>query len=176
MIIFAIEGNCNNVDWFGSAVSQDNLRVVKMTLETTQLLCTALNVLSEDKVTPYKSAHVNHPCSKWARASSANWKQLYYHALCLCSEYTRRFGKTHKCDDVLSKIFRKFLENKHLFELDVPTDLPLCMPDEYKDQNDIVGSYRRFWCSKPNIVYPEQKIPSWFKQQRQLPYKIISEV
>lgn len=41
--------------------------VIKMILESAQLLCTALNVVAGQQVTPYKSTHVNHPCSIWVR-------------------------------------------------------------------------------------------------------------
>ena len=45
MNIFAIDGNekTGEIDWFKSAKSQDNYRVVKMILESCQILSTALN-------------------------------------------------------------------------------------------------------------------------------------
>ena len=43
MNIFAIEGKGNNIDWVKSAQSLDNYRVVKMILESCQMLCTAIN-------------------------------------------------------------------------------------------------------------------------------------
>jgi hypothetical protein len=72
MNIFAIEKtNCGDIDWEASAKSLDNYRVVKMILESTQMICTTINLLYGDKVTPYKNAHVNHPSTKWVRASSS---------------------------------------------------------------------------------------------------------
>ena len=36
--------------------------VVKMILESAQMLCTVVNEISGGQVTPYKSTHKNHPC------------------------------------------------------------------------------------------------------------------
>ena len=82
-----------------SAETLDDKRVVKMCLETAQLLCTAVNQLGG--TAPYKSTHVNHPCSVWARQSLGNWKWLLRHGKALCAEYTSRFGRTHKCENIM---------------------------------------------------------------------------
>ena len=101
MNIFAIEGTNNQIDWVQSAKSLDNYRVVKMILESCQMLCTAINDQHGEKVTPYKNAHLNHPSTKWVRASSANFECLVEHTLAMLEEYTERFGKIHKCAGVL---------------------------------------------------------------------------
>lgn len=172
MNIFAIEqNNDGTIDWVGSATSQDNLRVVKMALESCQMLCTNLNHLYGEKVSPYRSCHLNHPSTKWARESSANFLLLVKHTEALLAEYTLRFGKIHKCQGVLEQVME--LYDKSLFDLHTVTPLPLCMPDEYKSDN-IVESYRRFYASKPKVRYPSAKIPSWFKDYRgDLAYEII---
>ena len=85
-----------------SARYLDNKRVIKMALESTQMLCSALNLAGG--TTPYKTAHKNHPCSIWARQSRANWLWLYDHAIALCNEYTLRYGKIHKCESILNNI------------------------------------------------------------------------
>jgi hypothetical protein len=79
-----------------SAKALDDKRVVKMILESAQMLSTAIN-LSNMSQAPYKSTHVNHPCSVWARTSKANFRWLLTHFLALCHEYTARYGKEHKC-------------------------------------------------------------------------------
>jgi hypothetical protein len=172
MNIFAIEHDqAGNIDWVKSATSQDNLRVVKMALESCQMLCTNLNYLYGDKVSPYRSCHLNHPSTKWARESSANFLLLVKHAQALLDEYTRRFNKIHKCQGVLDRVIE--LYDKSMFDKHKPTPLPLCMPDEYKS-NNIVESYRKFYAQKPKIRYPKSKIPNWFDQHRGgLEYDII---
>lgn len=85
-----------------SAKFLDDKRVVKMCLETAQMLCAALN--EQGVITPYKTTHRNHPCNVWARASLSNWQWLLAHGIALCDEYTARYGKVHKCRAVLDEI------------------------------------------------------------------------
>ncbi len=163
MNIFALEGNNSNIDWVKSGKSQDNYRVVKMILESCQMLCAALNELSGEQIAPYRTTHKNHPSTKWVRASSANFESLVEHTMAMLEEYTERFGKIHKCGAVLEKCVD--LYNPSLFPLQEATPLPLAMPDEFKSDN-IVESYRKFYASKPRIRYPQDKIPEWFKKHR----------
>ena len=164
MNIFAIEGTSTRIDWRKSARSLDNYSVVKMILESCQMLCTTLNLLYDDKVTPYRNAHKNHPSTKWVRESSANFQYLVEHTEAMIAEYESRFpGKVHKCKAVLETC--KSLYKPELFASNEPTQLPMCMPDEFKSDN-IVESYRRFYAAKPRMRYPEAKIPRWFRQYR----------
>ena len=61
MNIFAIEGDTETgaIDWEKSAQSQDNLRVVKMILESCQILSTVLN--EQGMKAPYRSFNPKHP-------------------------------------------------------------------------------------------------------------------
>ena len=171
MNIFAIEGSGIQIDWVKSAQSQDNYRVVKMILESCQMLCTTLNELSGEQVTPYRSTHKNHPSSKWVRESAGNFLDLVKHTSALIKEYEHRFNKTHKCQRVLSACLEIY--DPDLFPQLESTLLPLCMPDEYKSPS-IVESYRRFYASKPRMRYPKEKIPRWFNKYRNnVEYQII---
>jgi len=165
MNIFAIEGDpaTNSIDWIKSAQSQDNYRVVKMILESCQMLCTTINILSDAHVAPYKSTHKGHPSTKWVRASSANFEALVEHTTAMIEEYQARFGKVHKCTAVLDKCLK--LYDASLFPEHEPTPLPLAIPPEFRSDN-IIESYRRFYASKPRMRYPANKIPSWFKEYR----------
>lgn len=87
---------------YRSAVNLDNKRVVKMVLESAQMLSTAINEHGRGKVTgPYKSTHVNHPCNVWARETRANYVWLLEHFEGLCEQYQVRYNKTHKCSQYL---------------------------------------------------------------------------
>lgn len=88
-----------------SAAYLDDKRVVKMCLETAQLLCGAINVVAGEQVTPYKTSHKNHPCSIWTRQTLSNWMWLYRHGKALAAEYTARYGKTHKCEAIMDEVF-----------------------------------------------------------------------
>ena len=172
MNIFAIEKTTSgDIDWEASAKSLDNYRVVKMILESTQMICTTINLLYGDKVTPYKNAHVNHPSTKWVRESSSNFIDLVIHTLSMIEEYKERFGnKSHKSAIALNKALE--LYDPDMFPTQSSTPLPLCMPDEFIT-NDPVESYRRFYCSKPRMRYPKDKIPNWFEDMRKAVFEII---
>ena len=78
-----------------AAKVQYNKHVVKMILESAQMLCTAHHVYgnAEQKLNvPYKQAHLNHPSTIWARQCRANYRWLYLHMLALGNEYTKRYG------------------------------------------------------------------------------------
>ena len=76
-----------------------------------------------------------------------------------------------KCKAVLVKI--KELYKPERFERREPTQLLLAMP-EYFRSNNVVKSYRKYYASKPNMRYPENKIPIWFeKYRRGKPYAIL---
>ena len=95
-----------------SAASQPDKMLVKMPLETAQMLSTAHRVLDGDEYADanglYKTAYKNHPCTIWARESSANYLWLYEHFIALGKEYTYRYGKEHasitKLAEPLSKV------------------------------------------------------------------------
>lgn len=74
--------------------------VVKMPLETAQMLCTALARHGVTD-TPYKPCFQNHPCTKWAGDTMGNYIWLARHGLALCAEYTRRYGREHRCQAVI---------------------------------------------------------------------------
>ena len=171
MNIFAIEQTpTGDVDWVKSARSQDNYRVVKMILESCQMLCTTINLQHGEQVTPYRTTHAKHPSTIWVGQSSANFQRLIEHTLAMLEEYTERFNKIHKCTGVLEKIID--LYDPSLFPRYDDTPLPLCMPDEFKT-NSIVESYRKFYASKPRMRYPTEKIPAWWDQYRELPFQEI---
>ena len=88
-----------------AAKYQYNKHVVKMILETAQLLCTAHHELGTNIDIPYKATHKNHPSAIWVRSSAEAYMWAYEHMLALGKEYTKRYGKEHltiaKCRDVL---------------------------------------------------------------------------
>ena len=71
--------------------------VIKMILESGQMLCSA----HEQGKAPWKRSHYNHPCTIWARTTKENYRWLATLGLELCAEYTRRYNKHHKSENVL---------------------------------------------------------------------------
>ena len=56
-----------------AAQVQYNKHVVKMILESAQMLCAAHHVLGSKLDIPYKIAHKNHPSTIWTRECAANY-------------------------------------------------------------------------------------------------------
>ena len=100
--------------------------VIKMILESTQMLCTALHRHGVDA--PYKPTHRNHPCTLWAGDSLANWKWLRRLALALNDEYRYRFGDRgdHSSAVVARDLQPPPIENVGL------TEFAQAMPEKYR--------------------------------------------
>ncbi len=116
--------------------------VVKMVLETAQLLSGPYSELENTPMGIYRKTHYNHPCSVWVRQSTGNYSWLVTYGTELAKEYRRRYGRFHKSADVILECHRK----KDL--LNIPegdfTDPPQCMPEEYR-QEDSVEAYRAYY-------------------------------
>ena len=121
--------------------------VVKMILESAQMLCAAHHILGNPDDVPYKLAHKNHPCTIWVRENSLHYDWLYEHMMALGDEYTARYGKTHmsinKC-----KHLDIHPENIPHEEFEQP---PQCMPDKYKDKCSI-QAYWNYYIGEKHVV------------------------
>ena len=132
-----------------AAQYQYNKHVVKMILETAQLLCTAHIILDGEAAdVPYKATHKNHPSAVWVRESAENYMWAYEHMIALGKEYTKRYGKTHltilKCRDVLYT-FPKAIDYQAFVQP------PQCMPDEYKSDCS-VDAYWNYYENEKHTV------------------------
>jgi|TARA_R110002153_G_scaffold44828_1_gene126468 hypothetical protein len=133
-----------------AAKLQYNKHVVKMILESAQMLCTAHHcIMGDDADVPYKIAHKNHPSTIWVRQSGENYSWLYYHMMALGEEYTKRYGKKHlsitKCEDKLAILPGGILETGL-------TKMPQCMPDEYKDECSIQAYWNYYIGEKHSVA------------------------
>ena len=136
--------------------------VVKMPLETAQLLCTARHELGEDADTiPYRKTHANHPCGVWARESSSNYIWLCQFGLELCKEYTHRYGKVHKCQAVIENCIEN-TPDPNIFTYLELTEFPQAMDDEYK-LNDPVLAYRNYYNGAKSHLHSwkNRQAPNW---------------
>ena len=138
--------------------------VVKMILETAQLLCGVHHITNQitNQIThqiPYKLSHKNHPCAIWTRESLSNYLYLCDLGLELCKEYTYRYGKRHKSQDVIEwcVINKPNISDKGF------TEPPKAMPDEYK-VSDVIQSYRNYYlgAKKSFAVWKNREAPEWF--------------
>jgi hypothetical protein len=151
--------------------------VVKMILESTQLLYTAHHehggthmiqvsapVCASTGNRGYRSTHKNHPSALWTRASLAHYYWLISLAKDLVLEHEFRFApkKPHAC-----------LEHLEWLEQNPPPDLEEtrwirdptpAMPDEYKSE-DVLESYRKYYsvAKKDLLKYTKRHLPHIFK-------------
>ena len=138
-----------------AAKVQYNKHVVKMILESAQMLCTAHHHYGNGDNVPYKKAHYNHPSTIWVRDNIENYAWLYRHMLALGEEYTKRYGKTHltinKCKEPLSKA-----------PPGMPwlgfTQPPQCMPDEFKDECSVKAYWNYYIGEKYTVANKNEKI------------------
>ena len=150
-----------------SAQAQPDKMLVKMPLETAQMLCTAHRELDGDKyadeVGLYKRAYWNHPCTVWARESSANYFWLYKHFLALGKEYTFRYGKTHNSVDKLARALFKQPDNIKRIGM---TPLAQAMPDKYKN-DDPIKAYRDYCINEKHYAKWEKgrAMPNWWHRE-----------
>jgi len=121
--------------------------VVKMILESAQMLSTAHRVCDgdeyADKIGLYKMAHKNHPSTKWVRSNPFHYLWLYHHMVGLMNEYTHRYGKVHATERIksgLEPVPKQMLENTFTDFIDPPQ----CMPEECKHE-DTVFAYQTYY-------------------------------
>lgn len=137
--------------------------VVKMILETAQLLCGAHHLTEQvtDQI-PYKLSHKNHPCSIWVRESLSNYLYLCELGLALCEEYTYRYEKRHKSQDIIEWciINKVKVRDKGL------TTPAKAMPEEYKVE-DVIQSYRNYYLGAKSsfTTWKKREIPFWFSEK-----------
>ena len=153
--------------------------VVKMILEYSQLLSTAHRVLDGVQYTDtssgraikrwklqgdaeqelYKATHVNHPSAVWVRQSEANYRWLVSLLSELCKEYTYRYGKVHKCEEI--GLVDLLYINSPRGIADKPFTEPTpAMPEEYVVGGDSLESYREYYRKA------KRKLFSWKKRER----------
>lgn len=135
--------------------------VVKMILESAQLLSTAHHLCGEGG--PYKLTHQNHPSAIWTRENSNHYSWLYCLMLALGKEYEYRYGRIHKTikdhADTLWKAPSALKAGKW-------QDPPLAMPDHCKKET-VVESYRNYYLTeKLNLMkYTKREIPQWIRSK-----------
>ena len=161
--------------------------VVKMILESAQMLCTAHRVQDGEMVvgksatgrkrTTYKHPNSNmdkilygagwlkHPSCIWVMDSAYNYMWLYKHMMALGDEYTKRYGKVHLTIEKLGDLLKDPPKNSPLNKKGY--DATPAMPDECKIPGDVVGSYRKYYIMKKKRFATWRApavIPEWYQK------------
>ena len=164
-----------------AAQSLVDKHVVKMILESAQLLSTAHRVIDGENYLAktsngrsikrwelpddredvlYKATHMNHPSAKWARQSVQNYLWLVDHFFGLMDEYTYRYGKIHKCKGDLSYMLQSPPHGLEDYEM---TLMPSAMDEKYIISGDPVDNYRNYYkMGKVHLHrWTKREMPEW---------------
>lgn len=115
--------------------------IVKMPLESAQVLSTVKRLYGDTDEQLYKITHVKHPLVKWTYDCIENYLFHYTFFIAMCHEYTLRYHKTHVAQIKLEHILKIPPSGMPSKTFTWP---PLCMGETYHS-NDPVFSYRVFY-------------------------------
>ena len=141
--------------------------VVKMILESAQMLCTAHRVLDGDDYADryglYKMVHKNHPSTIWARSGGLNYSWLYDHMRGLMQEYTYRYGKIHATE----RLNMGLSSRPQNMDDDAPfTDPPQCMPDYCKGEDTVLAYQNYYILEKSGFArWTKRETPVFFVEK-----------
>lgn len=157
-----------------------NKHVVKMIVESCQLMSTAHHVLDGQTITRtakngrkfgtyehvrpgfkfLRCTMMNHPCTIWTRSSKQAYYWLWEHTHELLKVYKVRYEKVHAYDDMVQYSL-----------VHAPTKISDCrmppfaqaMPEQYKNA-DAVTAYRNYYIGEKSRFarWPLGKIPKWY--------------
>jgi len=170
-----------------AAQLQCDKHVVKMVLESAQMLSTAHRMLDgtvekrpsksgkrmvnyykhPDPVMDeqlYKAVHFNHPCTVWTMQTTANYRWHYTHFIALCNEYKYRYGKEHLTDTKMRRVLAKYPDNLPRKKL-TPFALAMQHQPQCINRDDPVQSYKDYYITKQSnfkMVWSKREIPEWF--------------
>ena len=173
-----------NTDPTTAATNLPDKLLVKMVLETAQILCTAHRELDGDQYADrhnlYKAAYTHHPAVKWVQTDFKAYWWTYALFVHLTYEYFLRYEKQHACanltgplHEIPKNIPRSSVPMYQLFDT-----APLCMPEEYKTEYayyygyDIEKSYQKYLALGKEYIKDDtawskgRSAPDWFYQIR----------
>ena len=151
--------------------------VVKMILESTQILYTAHHIWESKALEDaplcvstgkrgYKKHSAKHPSVMWAAAALPHYIWLCWLGLALVKEHQHRFGPVarHSCGVHLDWLLANPPErmSEQLVWICDPTP---AMPDEYKVAGNSVASYRRYYLGQKKdrglLKWSRRHTPHW---------------
>jgi len=165
--------------------------VNKMILEAAQLICTNLwldhlfgyiprNITKEEnavlqttrkqqkelpmeeRIFPYLPTMFNHPSCVWVRTSMENFAWTHNYANALGSEAHYRYGSTHKSLTMINNL----PDPQHIPDIGF-TEFALAMPEELRDTNDPIQSYRNFYMLDKGVFadWKFRNKPHWWDEE-----------
>lgn len=116
-------------DPYDCAEYLDDKRVIKIILESAQMISTAIGK-------GYKACFLNHPCNVWIREDPVHLSWVCKYFLALVFVYKERYGKWHKSFLELGDVFRK---NVKIYD---ETPKYFANVTQHKDVKDVFLAYR----------------------------------
>ena len=140
MNIFVLDGDPER-----AAQYHCDRHVVKMILESVQIMNTALDSRGLSDYTFYGSTHVGHPCVKWAAESWNNMEWLLQLTHYLNKEYRRRYENSENHSSY-QKVLDNWYDDGWLLpaEDEGYTEFAQAMPDDVKNA-DAIRAYRDYY-------------------------------
>ena len=148
-----------------------DVHVVKMILESTQILCAVWHRHGWTFDGIYKPTHKNHPCVRWVGDSVEAYRWVHELLRALLDEYSRRYGKTHKCAalyDQLDALPDDAEDSLPMMFGGGTPEFVFCGP-ETLETTSIVASYRRYYRAKNKTMrramkWTNREAPAWFTE------------
>lgn len=145
--------NAENAMWL------DDKRVVKMTLETAQLLSGAMHRNRMKRRAPYDPTHLEHPCTVWVADNLNNFFFAVDLFVELAEEYTFRYGKVHRCFEH----YETFVDAGPVLQYpENGVAIPKCVPEEHKTM-ELHEAYRATMIDKWKN---DTRQPKWSRREK----------
>ena len=184
MNIFVLSEN----PWLAAQQMCDK-HVVKMPLETAQMLSTIHRMLDGEEYVDYSktgrrikrwthwldadmpdgkylyhATMVNHPCTIWARETLGNYMWLVHHGLELCREYTRRYNRRHASQSIIEFCKASWPKNIDRDTYHKVTPFAQAMPDYCKVSTNAVSAYRQYYLKEKKAIasWKHSEVPNWY--------------
>ncbi len=128
--------------------------VVKMPLESAQLLSTIWRREPDCPPEAYAATHKNHPCTHWAALTTGNYVWLYEHAVALVREKLYRYPDRPVHASL--RVLRALREPPPSVPSGPLLPFVRCMPEAYREPDDTpVHAYRLYY------AYGKRHLHSW---------------
>jgi len=109
---------------------------------------------------PYGIGYRNHPCTRWAAESLANYMWLCILTAKMCKEYTKRYGRTHAGEAIC---LWYYLNRPNLPMKPDMSPFVQAMPADVKNE-DPVKAYRDYYMKYKRSFarWKHSEVPTWF--------------
>jgi hypothetical protein len=157
---------------------------VKMILESAQMISTVFDKYDYHQDYMIKPCFQNHPCTLWAGKTYKNLLWLINLGNELTKEYTSRYNKVHKYNDIfrLASEHIEYLSDK--FPEEGLQPFAIAMPEYLKEQavenyssDDAIQLYRQYYILEKNrfAVWKYSEMPDWYRKSKTIKKKMILE-